>query len=573
MKSLKGIPASQGVAIGPAFLYRPRAVEIDRSPISDDRVESELAELHRALEEARMQLEDLQAAAEETIGQSNAAILGAQALMLADPELLSLAENKIREERLPAPAALVDAAEFYAEQLAALDDEYLRARAVDVRDAAQRVLRILLHTQDNSLARLPRPVVVIAQDLTPSDTASMDRPNVLALCTARGGIASHTAILARAYGLPAVVGLGDELLEQVALDAQVVVDGNAGVLVVEPDEEAVQQAAASRAEWKAGVREAGREAAAPAITRDGRRVEVAANIGDVQSAQRAVEAGAEGVGLLRTEFLFLERQDLPGEEEQYQAYRAIAEVMGERPVIVRTLDVGGDKPPPYLDIGHEANPFLGWRALRISLDRPEMFKTQLRAILRAGVGHNLRIMFPMVISVDEVRAARQCLKQAQEELQARGIAYVPDMPVGIMVETPAAAILADRLAAEVDFVSLGTNDLTQYTLAVDRGNDRVAPLFDWLHPGVLRLIRFVIEGAHHAGKWAGMCGEMAGDPEAIPLLLGLGLDEFSMNASAIPPAKQLIRRLDTRELQPLAARACEMATAAEVRGLLREVVS
>jgi phosphotransferase system enzyme I (PtsI) len=379
---------------------------------------------------------------------------------------------------------------------------------------------------------------------------------------------SHTTILARLLGIPAVVGVGTELLD-LATGETVILDGGSGKLIAAPDESTLEAYRARQVEWL-DARESSRAVAhLPAVTRDGHRVEVVANIGDAESAQSALEFGAEGVGLLRTEFVFLNRATMPDEEEQFRAYRAVADVMGNRPVVVRTLDIGGDKPLPYLDLGHEENPFLGWRAIRISLAKPDFFKIQLRAILRAGAGRNVKIMLPMIATKPEIQAAKQILEETRQELTQRGVEFAASCEFGIMVEIPAAAVAADLLAPEIDFFSIGTNDLTQYTLACDRGNTRVAGLYNHLHPAVLRLIRTVIEAAHPRGRWVGLCGELAGDLDAIPILIGLGLDEFSMSPGSIPAAKELIRKLDQATCRELASKALNLATPAEVRALVR----
>jgi phosphoenolpyruvate-protein phosphotransferase len=397
----------------------------------------------------------------------------------------------------------------------------------------------------------------------------LDKSLVLGFCTAEGGATSHTAILARGLGLPAVVGAGAEVLE-VADGATLVLDGGDGRLLVEPDEETVADCETRQASAAAVLAQALAQAREPAVTCDGHRVEIVANIGNVEEAQAAVEAGAEGVGLLRTEFLYLERDHLPDEEEQYRAYRAITDVCGDRPVILRTLDIGGDKELPYLDLAHETNPFLGVRAIRLCLARPELFKSQLRAALRAAAGRNLKLMFPMVATVAEVRAARAVLEECRAELLAEGQPMAEEMEIGIMVEVPAAALMADHLAAEVDFFSIGTNDLSQYALAADRTNAQVAPLASGFQPAVLRLVRDVVAAAHAQDKWVGLCGELAGEPLAIPILLGLGLDEFSMNPPAIPLAKQIIRTLTLDEARELAQAALELDNPDAVQALVRE---
>lgn len=572
MRSWSGLPASQGIAIGVAFLWQRPDVVIDRTSIRDCDVDGEIVRLHAALESAWSELAELQSGGHQPASRETAGILEAQKMMLRDPALVESTETKIRVGHLPAEASLHDAAEFYAGQLTAIEDEYLRARAIDVRDAAQRAVLLLLGIRGPSIEELPPRAVIVADELTPSEAAALARARVQAFITATGGLTSHTAILARENGLPAVMGVGSDLLSAVAAGDTIVVDGGTGAVILAPDDATLNAWCARESRWLAARETAKTAAQLPALTRDGRRIEVVANIGDVETARHALDFGAEGVGLLRTEFLFLDRQDMPDEEEQYRAYRAIADVMGQRPVVVRTLDIGGDKPPPYLDFRDEANPFLGWRAIRISLQQPEMFKAQLRAILRASAGHNLKIMFPMIASVAEVRTAKVLLAESRAELVADRIPIADEIEVGIMVETPSAAVTADLLAPEVDFFSIGTNDLTQYTLAVDRGNARVAPLFDPMHPALLRLIKMVIDAGHAAGKWVGMCGEMAGDLDAIPLLVGLGLDEFSMNTPAIPAAKELMRRLDSREMAELAAAALQVPAPDQIHALVRERV-
>jgi phosphoenolpyruvate-protein phosphotransferase (PTS system enzyme I) len=570
MKTYRGIAASGGIAIGPAFVYHPRGLDMDRSTIGTDEANSEVARWDAARREAIVQLAQIQARAVDAMGQANAAIFEAHAMMLEDPALREMVETKIRQDRLSAPAAVEEAAAFYADAISTLSSGYQRDRASDVRDVAQRVIRLLLGMKESSWANLAGPSVVVARDLTPSDTVSMLPTLVLGFCTADGGMTSHTAILARASGLPAVLGIGAHWSE-LADGETVIVDGTEGVVIRSPDEPTLEayrarQEPRPKADWAAKA-----TAAAPAISRDGHRFEVVANLGDVDSAHACLEYGAEGVGLLRTEFLFMDRTTPPDEEEQYRAYLAIAAIMEERPLVIRTLDVGGDKPLPYLARTREANPFLGSRGIRISLAHPQMLGAQLRAILRAGVGHNVKVMFPMVTTLDEIRAAKDMVHQAQSDLQAAGVETPHRLEIGVMVEVPAAAILSDLWASEVDFFSLGTNDLIQYALAVDRGDPQAAALYDPLNPAVLRLIKMVIDAGRRRGKWVGVCGEMAGDPDAIPLLVGMGLDEFSMNAAAIPAAKELIRCLDATVMQALAERALMAATAGEVRALVRGV--
>jgi phosphoenolpyruvate-protein phosphotransferase len=426
---------------------------------------------------------------------------------------------------------------------------------------------------DTALGAVTEPSVIIASDLTPSDTASLDPHLTLGFCTVHGGLTSHSAILARTLGIPAIVGLGESLLESISAQTPLALDGKEGVLIVAPANQTVEifQGRKQQRESRMQVMKASVDK--EARTANGRRVEVAANIGEVASAHTAVENGAEGIGLLRTEFLYLEDAQPPSEEKQFRIYRDIFKVMGDRPVIVRTLDIGGDKPPSYLPFPNEMNPFLGWRAIRISLDEPELFKKQIRAILRAAMGHNARIMFPMVSDLDELRRARDIVDTVKRDLALASVEFAFDVPVGIMVETPAAAVMVDALAEASDFFSLGTNDLTQYTLAVDRGNAKVANLFQPLHPAVLRLIKQTIDAARAKGKWVGMCGELAGMTKAIPILLGFGLDEFSMNPRAIPEAKRLIGQLTDERAREVASHAMTFGTAAEIENYMKGILT
>jgi len=548
-------------AIAPAFVYRRPDLRVERCTVDDP--QAEIDRFRRALDTARHQLDEVQQHVSATADEQTGRIFEFHRMMLEDDELVSTVEEKIATEHCNAEAAVSDVIGQWVSHFESLDDELMSARAADVRDVGNRLLAVLMGVDLSQLSQLPEPVIVVAEDLVPSETALMDRTRVRGLCTALGGSTSHTAILARMWGIPAVVGVGEEILA-VPSGTILALDGESGVVEVNPSPETVRAYRARQERLTAVQAKALERATEPALTRDGHRVEVVANIGDVDSAHEAISYGAEGVGLLRTEFLYLGRTTLPDEEEQFAAYRAIAEVMGQRPLIVRTLDVGGDKQLPYLDIGTELNPFLGVRAIRLCLERPDIFQPQLRAILRAGVGHNVKVMFPMVATRGEVLQARAALDQARRDLAADGIPHVDQLEVGIMVETPAAAIAADVLAPEVDFFSIGSNDLTQYTLACDRGNERVSYLYHPLDPAVLRLIRNVIEAGHAAGRWVGVCGEMAGQRLAIPILLGLGLDEFSMTPRTIPVAKQLIRQLDRGQAQALAQEVLALGDAAEV---------
>lgn len=553
------------MAKGPAFHWRQETLDIPHYEAEDR--EAEAARLAQALQRATEALQALAERVSGEVGASEAALFEAQAMFLDDPALLREAHKGI-EVGQNAEAAWEAAVEHFADQLESLPDETLRARAADVRDVGRRVLRLLLGVEEQNASPLEEKVVVIASDLTPSETAGLDKSKVLAFCTAEGGPTSHTAILAKALGIPAVVGLG-EGLAQVPKGAILLIDGGKGEVVVEPDEKTLKSFEKWLEAEKARKTEALADVEKPAVTVDGQRVEIAANVGSIEEAGVALEYGAEGIGLLRTEFLFLNKEQAPGEEEQTAAYRAVLGAMGRRPVVVRTLDVGGDKEMPYIDLDREANPFLGLRAIRFSLQEPEMFKTQLRALLRAAPGYDLRVMFPMVATLEEVRQAKALFEEARLEVQASGGESVEGIQVGMMVEVPSAALLADRFAAEVDFFSIGSNDLTQYTLAAERTNPRLAHLNDACHPAVLRQIERVVQAARPADIWVGVCGEMAGDPEAIPLLLGLGVDELSMAPALIPQAKLVVRQWSLSAAQALALEALKRDSAAAARAAVR----
>src|SRR6266545_2643365 len=535
-----GIPASPGIAIGPVFHYKPTLPVIVAYNVVD--VAAEWARLQRAIVSAQTEIQALHAHAARQVGASEAAIFEAHQLFLQDPALLEAAKARIFEVQLNAEAAWQQAFAAIANDYLALDEEYLRARAADVVDVGQRVLRQLLDTTLPSLD-IDRPSLIIARDLTPSDTARLDPAKVLGICTELGGYTEHRDILARSLGIPAVVALNGALRD--VPEGQIIaLDGTTGQVWLHPDEEQLAELAARRAAWQRELHKAKASAQQPAATPDGRIIEVVANIGGPHDTQLALECGAEGVGLFRTEFLFLDRASAPTEEEQLVAYGQVAQAIGRGPLIIRTLDVGGDKPLPYLDLGHEDNPFLGWRAIRFCLDHPDLFKSQLRAILRASAGHNLKLMFPMIGTLGELRRAKGMLAEVQAELRGANIAFDENMEIGIMIEIPSAVVIADQLAAEVDFFSIGSNDLTQYVMAADRGNHRVAHLADALHPAVLRMIAQTVQAAHTAGIWVGMCGELAGNALATPVLIGMGMDELSMSAPSIPGVKAAIRQLN-----------------------------
>jgi multiphosphoryl transfer protein len=559
-----GVGASPGIAIGPALHYRPSLPEIVSRTVSD--LAAEWSRLHTAIVAAQQELKLVHADAAGRASASEAAIFEAHQLILADPSLLDAARARISEAQLNAEAAWQQSFEAVAQEYRALADEYLRARAADVVDVGQRVLRQLLGVALPSLD-LVRPAIIIARDLSPSDTARLDAAKVLGICTELGGATAHSAILARSLGIPAVVALNGALRD-VAEGQIIALDGTSGEVWLDADEEQLAELAARRASWQREQHKAKASAQQPAATKEGRSIEVVANIGGPQDTQLALECGAEGVGLFRTEFLFLDRASAPTEEEQLAAYRQVAQAVGSRPLIIRTLDVGGDKPLAYLDLGHEENPFLGWRAIRFCLDHSELFKSQLRAILRASAGHNIKLMFPMIGTLGELRRAKGMLADVQAELRDAKVAFDEAMEVGIMIEVPSAVVIADQLAAEVDFFSIGSNDLTQYVMAADRGNRRVAHLADALQPAVLRLIAQTVEAGHAEGIWVGMCGELAGNALATAVLVGMGIDELSMSAPSIPGVKAAIRQLDLERAQQIARTVVTLESAEAVQTYL-----
>lgn len=551
---IKGIPAAPGIGIGPVYLLQHAVLTVDETFTN---AANERARLNDAIAQAKVQLTALHDQM-KTAAPSEAAIFDAHLEILDDPDLLDAVQQRIDQQASVAHAWQASIEER-AKALAALSDPLLAARATDLHDVGYRVLRLLVNSKAADLSAWPdQPVVVIGRDLSPSDTAALPRDRVLGFCTAGGGPTAHTAIIARALGIPAIVGAGDAVLN-IANDTVVIVDGQAGTIVVEPDEQTVARAREAQQRFQAKRAADQARAADPAITLDGHQVEIVANIGGVKDAHTANASGAEGVGLLRTEFLFLDRTMAPTEQEQFEVYRDVALALEQKPVIIRTLDIGGDKPLPYIQMLREDNPFLGVRGIRLCLERPQLLREQLRAILKASEFGRLRIMFPMVADLSEVRAARALIDEIRAEL------YLPPVEVGIMIEVPAAALMADAFAPEVDFFSIGTNDLTQYTLAMDRMHPTLATKSDGLHPAVLRLIAKTVEAAHAAGKWVGICGELGADPHAVPILVGLGVDELSVSVPAIPAVKAQVRALNHAEAQQLAQAALKCRTAAEVR--------
>ncbi len=570
---LHGHAASTGVALGNAVIVGQRQDLLAAPFVVAEALDSntEWTRLQAALGEANRQLEKLAVEVQQSLGQDQAMIFRAHRLLLADDDILHEARRCILDASMNAGGAVQQVFRQMAARFRTMSGTVFQQRAADIEDVGRRLLLILLGAVEQPIA-LPDNAIIVAHDLSPSQTATLDRSKVVGFCTAAGGPTAHTAILARSMGLPAVVGVGASLLELVQDGATLAIDGGHGQIIVEPDAATAAAYTARQQQARVERRAAWSAAQRPALTRDGVRVEVVANLGAAADASIAIEAGAEGVGLLRTEFLFQERVTPPTEEEQFAIYRRVAEQLEGRPFIVRTLDIGGDKPAPYLPMPAESNPFLGWRAIRALLTMPEFFKTQIRALLRAAVYGNVHILYPMISTAGELVQVQALQAVAAAELHAAGIPHRSDVPTGIMIEVPAAVQMADHLASLADFFSIGTNDLTQYTFAADRTNERVAGLADALHPAVLRQIDMVIRAAHTHGKWCGLCGELAGQPEAIPVLLGLGLDEFSMAPASIPAAKQMISQLTIPVSRRLAQKALTLPDGDAVRQAVRQAI-
>ncbi len=557
---LLGVAASPGLAVGRVFQLRREEIRVEEEPEAGSDPNAERRRLDDAVDTAKVQLQALQAQLQAQSDPAKAAIFAAHQELLDDPDMLEIALSAIAKGK-SAAFAWQRAFRTYAERIAALRNPLLSGRANDLNDIGRRVLGILTGHPDEE-PEIPAGTILVAEELNPSDTAKLDRSRVLGFCTVGGGATSHVAIIARSLDIPAVAGIEPRALDLVN-GTPAILDGGLGWLRLNPDPAEVERIATLRK--RLAVRREAELASAkePAVTSDGHRVEVVANIGGEKDARRSVELGGEGVGLLRSEFLFLERATAPSEDEQVRAYSEIAAALGGRPMVIRTLDVGGDKPLAYLPLPREENPFLGIRGIRVGLDRPEILRTQLRAILRAAGGNRLRVMFPMIATLDEIRSVKGVLA---EERERTGIA--DPLEVGIMVEVPAAAVLAEQFAREVDFFSIGTNDLTQYTLAMDRGHPKLAPLADAMNPAVLRLIARTVEGAHGAGRWVGVCGGIASDPQAVPILVGMGVDELSVSVPTIPAVKAAVRGRSLEECRELARRALEQDTAAAVRALV-----
>lgn len=569
-KTIHGIAASSGIAIAKAYRLETPDLAAEKRAVAD--VEAEVARLEAAVAKAKEELEAIKQHALEKLGEDKAAIFAAHLLVLDDPELLNPIKEKIQTERVNAEYALDETALFFISMFEAMDNEYMKERAADIRDVTKRVLAHLLGVTISNPSLISEEVVIIAEDLTPSDTAQLNRQYVKGFATDIGGRTSHSAIMARSLEIPAVVGT-KAITAEVKNGDIVIVDGLDGQVIINPSPELLAQYEQKRARYEAQKAEWAKLVHEATVTADGIHVELAANIGTPDDVKGALANGAEGIGLYRTEFLYMGRSELPTEDEQFVAYKTVLEQMNGKPVVVRTLDIGGDKELPYLQLPKEMNPFLGFRAIRLCLEMQDMFRTQLRALLRASVHGNLKIMFPMIATLDEFRQAKAILLEEKEALLRQGVAVADGIEVGMMVEIPAAAVMADQFAKEVDFFSIGTNDLIQYTMAADRMNERVAYLYQPYNPAILRLISHVIDAAHREGKWVGMCGEMAGDPIAIPILLALGLDEFSMSATSILPARAQLKRLSKEDAVRVKETVLSLGTAEEVVSFVKRTFS
>ncbi|EAE3119708.1 phosphoenolpyruvate--protein phosphotransferase [Listeria monocytogenes] len=566
-KELKGIAASDGIAIAKAYLLVEPDLSYEKTEVTD--VESEVKRFESALEVSRTELSMIREKAAKDLGEDKAQIFDAHLLVLNDPELTGPIEESIKNSKTNAETALQETTDMFIGMFESMDNEYMRERAADIKDVRKRVLSHLLGVTIPNPALIDEEVVVVAADLTPSDTAQLNRNFVKGFVTDIGGRTSHSAIMARSLEIPAVVGT-KEVTASVAKNDIVIIDGLEGNVIIHPTEEQIahyekikSDFALQQAEWDKLKNE-------KTVSKDGVHVELAANIGTPNDLEGVISNGGEAVGLYRTEFLYMGRDNFPTEEEQFEAYKAVVSGMDGKSVVVRTLDIGGDKTLPYLELPEEMNPFLGFRAIRLCFANEELFRTQLRALLRASVYGNLKIMFPMIATVNEFRQARDILLDEKAKLKAAGTEVSDSIELGIMIEIPAAAVLADQFAKEVDFFSIGTNDLIQYTMAADRMNERVSYLYQPYNPSILRLVKMVIDASHKEGKWTCMCGEMAGDQTAVPLLLGLGLDEFSMSASSILKSRSLIKRLDQSEMVKLAEEALNKSTAEEVVELVEK---
>ena len=565
---ITGIPASPGIVFGKALVLKEEKIVLDTQKISEDQVEAEVARFYAGREAAVEQLNSIHQRALKSLGEEKAAIFEGHLMILEDEELEEEIIDYLHSNKVNASVAASKIIDQQVEMLSEIDDEYLKERAGDIRDIGNRLIKNILGMHIVDLGDITEESILVAYDLTPSETAQLNLEKVLGFITDIGGRTSHTSIMARSLELPAIVGTND-VTARVNTGDYLILDAVNNRVYVNPTQAEIDELKTLEAKLAEEKAELAKLKDLPAVTLDGHKVDVVANIGTIRDCEGAHRNGAEGVGLYRTEFLFMDRDQLPSEEEQFIAYKEVVEAMEGRLVVLRTMDIGGDKELPYLNLPKEMNPFLGWRAVRIALDRREILHAQLRAVLRASAFGKLAVMFPMIISVEEIRELKSVLETLKAELRAEGKAFDENIQVGAMVETPSAAVNAKFLAKEVDFFSIGTNDLTQYTLAVDRGNELISHLYNPMSPSVLGLIKQVIDASHAEGKWTGMCGELAGDERATLLLLGMGLDEFSMSTISVPRIKKLIRHVNYQEVKALADEALQKPTATEIDQLIQ----
>ena len=567
MLQLKGIAASQGISFAKAYVFVEPDLTVKEVKIED--VEAEVKRFEDAIEASKKELTIIKENALASLGADKAAVFEAHLLILDDPEFMGTVKTDIESKVINAEYAFKETSDMFISMFEAMDNEYMKERAADIRDVSKRILAHLLGVDLPNPSLIDEEVIVIAEDLTPSDTAQLNKKYVKGFATNIGGRTSHSAIMARSLEIPAVVGTSS-ITEDVKNGDILILDGLDGVVLVNPDEATTAEYKEKHAKFEAQKAGWAKLVTEKSVTKDGHEVILAANIGTPADLEGVKNNGGEAVGLYRTEFLYMGRDQLPTEDEQFEAYKAVLEGMGDKPVVVRTLDIGGDKELPYLDLPKEMNPFLGFRAIRLCLEEKDLFRTQLRALLRASVYGKLCVMFPMIATVQEFRAAKALFLEEKEKLVAEGVAVSNDIELGIMVEIPSTAVIADIFAKEVDFFSIGTNDLIQYTMAADRMSEKVSYLYQPYNPAILRLVKNVIEASHKEGKWTGMCGEMAGDSLAIPLLLGMGLDEFSMSATSILQARSQIKNLTLDEMKKLVEEAVMCATTEEVLALIEE---
>ena len=569
---ISGIPASPGIVFGKALVLKEEKIVLDTTKITDDQVEAEVARFYKGRNAAVEQLNSIKDRAFASLGEEKAAIFEGHLMILEDEELEEEILDYLRSHNVNASVAASKIIDQQVAMLSEIDDEYLKERAGDIRDIGNRLIKNILGMPIVDLGDINEESILVAYDLTPSETAQLNLEKVLGFITDIGGRTSHTSIMARSLELPAIVGTNN-VTEQVNTGDFLILDAVNNRIYINPTQAQIDELKALEAKLAEEKAELAKLKDLPAITLDGHKVDVVANIGTIRDCDGANRNGAEGVGLYRTEFLFMDRDQLPTEEEQFIAYKEVVEAMDDRLVVLRTMDIGGDKDLPYLDLPKEMNPFLGWRAIRIALDRREILHAQLRAVLRASAFGKLAVMFPMIISVEEIRELKSVMEILKAELRTEGKAFDENIQIGVMVETPSAAVNAKFLAKEVDFFSIGTNDLTQYTLAVDRGNELISHLYNPMQPSVLSLIKQVIDASHIEGKWTGMCGELAGDEHATLLLLGMGLDECSMSAISVPRIKKLIRNVNFQDAKALADKALQQPTAAQIERLIEEFLA